>query len=73
MTKDQTPAHFEASMAAQANAHAITAEALDAAQRLLASYARSRLLKKTPLSSAVHGGDSRSGPHGTPGDNARLR
>jgi hypothetical protein len=65
MTKDQTPAHFDALMAAQANPYALTPKALEDAQRQLASYAKSRLVKKTPLSSAIHGGDNRSGPSHT--------
>ena len=46
MTKDQTAAHFEASIAAVANAHALTPKVVRAAQRELALYAAARSVKK---------------------------
>ena len=51
MKKDQTLAHFDDLMTAQANPHALTPKALEDAQRQLASYAAARLVKKTLLAS----------------------
>jgi hypothetical protein len=46
MTKDQTAAHFEASIAAAANARALTPKIIQAAQRELALCAAARSVKK---------------------------
>jgi hypothetical protein len=52
MTEGYTAAHFEVSIAAAANRHALTPKVIQAAQRELALYAAARSVNKMELPTA---------------------